>query len=228
MTERRPQTESELIEHLRVLEVSAPAALHERVEALLSPHSAVRIRRRPGPGPLAWRFAAAGTMALAAVAVALFLSHAHEGSPPPSLRAAAAVALGQPTLAPPAESPSNRGQLTAAVDGVAFPYWEEGLGWRAVGSRTDRVGARTVTTVFYADPGGRRIGYAILDGIPAPALAGGVLFRRGGTAYRLLRVDGASAIVWLRRGHLCVVAGRGVDGATLLRLASWDDGARSA
>jgi hypothetical protein len=227
VTERRPQTESELIEHLRALELGAPAALHERVEALLSTRSTLKPGRAQ-PSPLAWRFAAAGAMALAAIAVALFLSHAHEGSPPPSLQAAAAVALAQPTLAPPAESSSNRAQLTARVDGVAFPYWEEGLGWRSVGSRSDRVGARTVTTVFYADPRGRRIGYAILDGIPAPALAGGVLFRREGTVYHLLRLDGANAIVWLRRGHLCVVAGHGVDGATLLRLASWDEGPRSA
>jgi hypothetical protein len=28
-------------------------------------------------------------------------------------------------------------------------------------------------------------------------------------------------VTWLRDGHLCVLSGRGVSGATLLRLASW-------
>jgi hypothetical protein len=52
--------------------------------------------------------------------------------------------------------------------------------------------------------------------------------QRGGTDYRLLRVNGAGAVVWLRHGHLCVVAGRGVDSATLLALASWDRGGTTA
>ena len=46
---------------------------------------------------------------------------------------------------------------------------------------------------------------------------------RDGTPYRLLTVNGTHVVTWLRDGHLCVVSGRGVNGATLLRLASWDD-----
>jgi hypothetical protein len=41
--------------------------------------------------------------------------------------------------------------------------------------------------------------------------------------YRLLSENGAAAVVWLRDGHLCVVSGHGVAGATLLKLASWSD-----
>jgi hypothetical protein len=33
----------------------------------------------------------------------------------------------------------------------------------------------------------------------------------------------AAVVTWLRDGHLCVVSGRGVSSATLLRLASWSD-----
>jgi hypothetical protein len=226
MTERRPQTQAELIEHLRALDVAAPEPLHERVEALVAERTAPA-RRRRGLGSPAWALAAGGAMAAAAVAVALLVS-AGGSSSPPNVRAAAALALTRPTAAAPAESASNRSQLAAAVDGVAFPYWEEGLGWRSVGARSDRVAGRTVTTVFYADPQGRRIGYAIVGGTPPPALTGGVATQRGGTEYRVLSVDGAGAVVWLRDGHLCVVAGRGVDSATLLRLASWDRGGTSA
>ena len=46
---------------------------------------------------------------------------------------------------------------------------------------------------------------------------------RDGVPYRLLSENGAQVISWLRDGHLCVVSGRDVSSATLLRLASWDD-----
>ena len=46
---------------------------------------------------------------------------------------------------------------------------------------------------------------------------------RGGVSYRLLTENGAAVVTWLRDGHLCVVSGRGVSSATLLRLASWSD-----
>jgi hypothetical protein len=39
----------------------------------------------------------------------------------------------------------------------------------------------------------------------------------------MLTVNGAAVVSWLRKGHLCIVSGRGVDGATLLALASWDE-----
>ena len=68
-----------------------------------------------------------------------------------------------------------------------------------------------------------RGGYAILAGTPAPRVGGGVIAWRGGVSYRLLTVNGAAVVTWLRDGHLCVVSGRGVSGATLLRLASWSD-----
>ena len=49
-----------------------------------------------------------------------------------------------------------------------------------------------------------------------------IVAQRDGTAYRMLTVAGAPVVAWMREGHLCVVSGRGVEGATLLRLASWD------
>jgi hypothetical protein len=124
------------------------------------------------------------------------------------------------TVAAPPESPSSPAQLAAAVDGVAFPYWGERFGWRSTGARTDRIGGRSVTTVFYENRRGSRIGYAIVSGASSSGPSGGVVVRRGGTPYHLLSENGVPAIAWLRDGHLCVVSGRGVDGATLLRLAS--------
>jgi hypothetical protein len=106
---------------------------------------------------------------------------------------------------------------------VAFPYWEHSFGWRSVGARSDQIGTRAVTTVFYLDAQGRRIGYSIVSGTPPPSASGGKVYKSDGTSYRLVTLNGAKAVVWLRDGRLCVVSGRGVPGATLLRLASWGE-----
>jgi hypothetical protein len=111
---------------------------------------------------------------------------------------------------------------------VSFPYWKESFGWRSTGARVDRIGGRSVQTVFYADASGRRVGYAIVGGKPPLSTGGGQALWRDGREYRLLRINGVQAIVWLRSGRLCVVSGRGVDGAMLLALASWHDGERQA
>jgi hypothetical protein len=96
-----------------------------------------------------------------------------------------------------------------------------------LGARADHIDGRSVTTVFYADTQGRRIGYAIVSG-PAWATHGGTLKWRAGVPYRLLTHDGATVVAWPRGGHLCVVSGRGVDAQTLLRLAGWSGGRPAA
>jgi hypothetical protein len=218
MTEHRPETEDEIVEFVRSIDVSAPDSLHRELEALVA-----RGRRR-GLGParsfgLAPRIAAAGAVAaaLAAVLVTVALSGGSSGL---SQQTAMAIALRQPTQSAPAESRAHDTQLAAAVEGTPFPYWAR-LGWHPVGARTDQVAGRTVTTVFYGDGRGHRIGYSIAAG-SAPALSGQVVERReGGTPYRIVVHNGVPAVVWLRSGHLCVVSGRGVSSATLVRLASW-------
>jgi hypothetical protein len=228
MSERPAQTETELVAYVRSIDERAPQALHDRIEALVAERSATRGRlfpvvELPGRRPLG----AAAAMAAAAVAVvlAVVLGGGGAGSAA-SLRADSAPTLRPAVLAAPAVNQLHPRQLTAAVDGVAFPYWEEGLGWRSVGERTDRVGTRAVTTVFYADAAGTRIGYAIVAGA-APKLTGGAVSWRAGTAYRLMQLNGAAAVVWLRKGRLCIVSGRGADASMLLRLASWGHGARA-
>jgi hypothetical protein len=109
----------------------------------------------------------------------------------------------------------------AAVQGVHFPYWEEHFGWRSTGQRTDRIAGRTITTVFYANHRGQRIGYAIVAGTPAPSMPSGSVHWSHGSSYRLLQANGTEVVTWLRDGRLCVLSGRGVNGPSLLRLASW-------
>ncbi len=221
MSQQPVTNEAELIEFIHSIDEPAPERLHRRTDALIA-----RNARASNAGTRTLRLRLGAVAALASVAalvVALVLGASPDGSGSLSLQSATALTLRPSTSAAPRESSLRRAQLTAAVDGVAFPYWGERFGWRASGARSDRLGARTIKTVFYVDNSGRRIGYAIVAGTPAPHIAAGHTSWRTGTAYRLSSVDGARVVTWVRGGHLCVVAGRGVSSATLLRLASWDD-----
>jgi hypothetical protein len=240
MTERPTQIDEEqrhVAELLRSFDAPAPEALHRRVESLVAEHAqdpprwgaARRNRRSAGRAsrrqPLSvLRFGGAGAAAVAVlVVVALALFPAGGGSHTLSLRQAAAPTLRAATLPAPPENSANRAQLAAAVDGVRFPYWGERFGWRGTGTRSDRIDGRTVTTVFYSDASGKRIGYAIVAGSPAPRIDGGTVAWHGGVPYRLLTLNGAATVAWMRDGRLCVVSGRGISSATLLKLASWSD-----
>jgi len=226
MTET-PHIEDEqrrIAELLRSFDAPAPESLHRRIESLVASHQSQRSPRRSVRrfSPLGLAGAGAVAAAVVAVAVAVGLGGGG-GAPTVSFGQAAASTLRAATLPAPPESQAHHAQLAVAVDGVPFPYWSERFGWHSTGSRTDRVDGRLVTTVFYADSSGRRIGYAILAGTPAPRVGGGVIAWRDGVSYRLLTENGAAVVTWLRNGHLCVVSGHGVSSATLLGLASWSD-----
>jgi hypothetical protein len=226
MTDRRPPTESELVELVRSSEVRAPESLHRKIDAMIaarSPRAARAQRPAAGAGGFGLRPRLAAVSAIAAALIALAIAIGLSGSSPTlSVRDAAALTTKPATHGPPAESSSDRADLAVAVDGVSFPYWGGHLGWRSTGSRTDTVDGRSVTTTFYAR-GHKRIGYAIVAGGAPSQASGGVVSSHDGTSYRLLTYNDAPVVTWLREGHLCVVSGRGVSGATLLRLASWDD-----
>jgi hypothetical protein len=219
MTDPRPKTESELIEHIRSIDVAAPASLHRSVERLVQerPRRLRRARRAPGPWP---RRAAAFAGLAAAIAAVLAVVLSSASTSKLTLQRTSALALSSPTQPAPAESKTRRAQLDLAVGGVPFPYWEHRLGWKATGSRSDRLGGRTVTTVFYTSWQGQRLGYAIVAGSSPLHPSGGSVLWRGGTPYRLLHENGREIVTWTRAGHLCVIAARGVSGSTLVRLAS--------
>jgi hypothetical protein len=225
MSERR-DSEAELIERIRSIDVPAPRSLHESVHALLAEHAGGRARRGRLSGALAAllarpRLVAGGALAAAALAVALALGLSGGGTPAPSLRQTAALTLGAATAGAPRES-GNHASLTASVDGIFFPYWQDRLRWRSTGQRTDRIAGRTITTVFYADARGREVGYAIVSGVPAPPRPDGATVLRDHVPYRVVNINGTPVISWIRSGHLCVLSGRGIDAATLVHLASWD------
>jgi hypothetical protein len=227
MSEHRPHTESELVDYVRSIDVRAPEELHRKIEAMVAERVPVRrrwLRDRSLGAPSRGFKLGVAVVAIAAIAAVLVAGLAGGGAPTLTVRQTAALTLRAATMAAPAKSPINPRQLAVAVDGVAFPYWEDRFGWRSTGARVDRVGGRTVTTVFYTDNRGWRLGYAIVAGTPAPAVGGGTIVWRDGAPFRLTRENGAPVVTWMRDGRLCVVSGRDVDSATLLRLASWNDG----
>jgi hypothetical protein len=216
----RPRTEPELVDFVRAIDVRAPESLHRQVEKMVADRSrGERAGRpaRPRSRGLAPRLAGA-MIVLVAVGIAI-VAGVGGGSSALSIRQASRLTLRAATTPAPGQSTGNANNLTLAVDDVAFPYWEDRFGWRATGARSDTLDGRAVTTVFYSDARGHRIGYAIVSGAGAQALSGGTLVMRGRTPYRLLSEDGLPVVSWLRAGHLCVVSGRGVSQATLLRLA---------
>lgn len=241
--------QSELAEQQRVVEltaaanakVDAPESLHRSVEAMLAPSaqeadrgvrglaSSLSANRSPLGSRLAGltglRVGLAGVGALAAIAVLAVVElgggKSHSGSPSGlNVQKTAALTLSSATGPAPPENERDRSQLRVAVDGVAFPYWRERFGWRGIGTRSDTIAGRAVTTVFYANSAGQRVGYAIASG-RAPTVAGGTVVRRWGVPYRVLEHAGATVVSWQRDGHLCVMAGRGVSARTLVSLASW-------
>lgn len=221
-------TESELVEFLQSVDVRAPEELHVRVDEMIASRSRTGrptgVRRAQGRRALfGARLAAAISLATVMI-VALAVALGGSGGSTLGVGQAAQLTLRPATAPAPAES--GHAQLAASVDGVSFPYWQDHFGWRATGARSDRLDGRAVTTVFYQGADGRRIGYAIVAGTPPPAPRGEVVASREGVPYRLLSVNGVHVISWLRGGRLCVVSGRGIDSATLVRLASWTNGPR--
>jgi hypothetical protein len=200
------------------IDVSAPASLHGSVRGLLvraRPRQRVWVRRRALLG---------GALAAATVlVVSLVLALGSSGGPgaPPTVLQASTLGLRPATLSAPAENPNAPGQLAISAGGIAYPYWDHRFGWRTAGVRSDRLGGRAITTVFYANSSGRRIGYSIVDGQALPLPAGGHAAVWRGTRFDVLHPGATTVVTWHRAGHTCILVGSKVSARTLLTLANW-------
>ena len=204
-------------EALRAIEmaaVPAPERLRRNVEAMRRPRGQ---RRRAV-------LAASGAVAVAAAAlvVALVLpSGTPEG---PSVAQAVALASRGPETPPPARYDDEPALLAVQIQGVRFPRWQQQFGWRAIGARSDRLGAGRARTVYYR-AGGRRLAYTIVGGTALPEPQGRH-YAQEGTRFQLTSRGGAHVLSWRRKGHTCVVTATGVPVSRLLQLASWRAGGR--
>jgi anti-sigma factor RsiW len=202
------QRQRQAVTSLRLLTTEAPpASLRAAVEAHTRP------TRRPRFAP---KLALATSAAVAAAVIAAVLLSGGPGAP--TVADAARLAVEAPNAATPAPAGAAGTRLALAVDGVPFPDLSQFAGWKAVGSRRDRVDGRDATVVYYRK-GARRLGYVIVAGagLPRPEAHATVIRNE---AYQTLRLSGRPAVTWRRGGHTCVLLGQATR-QELLRLASW-------
>jgi len=205
-----------------VADVHAPQSLREAVE---------RDRERAAKNPRVsfWRrhsrrltAAAGAAAALAAVAIAL---DSGTGNPTePSQAKVQTAARLDPTEPAPAAIGGTPPVLDVKVGGHNFPDWTKKFGWRATGHRRDELSGRTVTTVFYRNPKGARLGYAVVHGAPLDDPAPGRRLTRDGQAYNVVRTGRQTTVTWTQGGHTCViVASSTVPESKLVDLAASRD-----
>jgi hypothetical protein len=191
----------------------APAGLRARIDAA-RPSPTVRARRR-----LVYGGSLAGALAAVVLALVLILPGGTPGAP--SVSQAAALATRGSSAPAPAPDPSDPNvKLGQDVQEVYFPNWDRQFGWSAIGQRSDMVGGRQATTVYYRWHGTDTIAYTI---VAAPVLASpnAKVTWLNGTELRTLRLDGRLVVTWRRAGHTCVLSGVGVPASQLQLLAAW-------
>ena len=125
--------------------------------------------------------------------------------PEPSLTEVYAAAELAQTAAAPAPLGGEPPVLDAKVDNLEFPDWRKGFGWEAVGRRDDTLSGRPVTTVFYRNPEGARLGYAVVSGDALGGNPPGRQVTRKGKTYDVARVGERTIVTWTQEGHTCVI-----------------------
>jgi anti-sigma factor RsiW len=186
---------------VRALEDRAPESLRESIAAGRTPRSR-------GLRP---RVALGGLTVAGALAVLMLLVLPDSESTLPTLAQAASIAARPPTSAKPA--------VTAW--GLEYPDLAGTAGWRAVGSRTDRIEGQTAKTVFYVNDRRnerQRIAYTILSGGRVRIAHGTDTWKRKGRPWYGFTDHGRAVVAWERKGHMCVVSASGLRGRGLVEL----------
>ncbi len=202
--------------------VEAPNLLHRSIELAATGDTASAAKERRSLSPrLPSRLVAGFAFATAVAVVLVLVLTTGGGTSAPTVIQASGAGLRSATATAPAESPRNPHLLAASAAGIHYPYWGGKLGWKAVGARTDAVGGRTVTTVFYANSHARRIGYSIVSGDVLAIPADSASAQRGGVSFHILSPSNPTIVTWREAGHTCILTARGVSAGTLMRLATW-------
>jgi hypothetical protein len=188
----------------------APARLRAALDDL--DRRAARRQRSSARG-LPLRLGAATVSSCVALAVVLVLALGG-GAAEPSLAAAAALATKGPTAAAPAPDPRAPATLlNAHVGDLQFPNWERKEGWRSSGERVDKLGDRSVTTVYY-EKDGRQMAYSIVS---QPSLKQPATQHE---RYVTMHKHGRTVVVWTEDNHTCVLSAKGISAADLWQLAA--------
>jgi hypothetical protein len=186
-----------------VADVHAPQSLREAVERDRT--RAAKTARAPFWRRHSRRLTAATGAIAALAAVAIALDSGTENATEPSQAKVQATARLDPTGPAPASIGGTPPVVDVKVGAHDFPDWTKKFGWKATGRRQDDLSGRTVTTVFYRNSKGARLGYAIVDGAPLGDPAPGRRLTRDGNAYNVVRTDRQTTITWTEKGHTCVI-----------------------
>lgn len=200
-------------------EARAPHSLREAVDRAAT----ARPAQQPRFGLTRGRLLVAGAGLCVALVALVFALGGNGGAGGPTVAQVAAAGRLPARQGPPAPTGGSMPRLAAEVQGLAFPDWTAAFGWTATGERSDRVGGRAVTTVFYADAKGAALGYSIVEGAPIGGAPAGADVQRGATRFRVARRAGRTTVTWTQSGRTCVIdAPSTVPDAKLVLLASWD------
>jgi hypothetical protein len=190
-------------------EERAPSALRARLE----------LARDPRPRKALPRRGLTAIPAAAAAAAAVVVLTVGGGPGAPTVASAATLAFRAPLHPAGAEVSRTETLSWPTAGGLSFPDWVREYGFRAIGARTDRLGDRVATTVFYKRDGAR-IGYTIVSGhaLARGTAASGSMLR--GTRLWSFTKSGRAVVTWLRGGHTCVLSGNPALLNELQRLAA--------
>jgi hypothetical protein len=185
-----------------VSDVRAPQSLREAIERERERASARARTPFWRRHRLVLTLASSAAAALVTVAIAL---QSGENPTEPSLTKVVAAARLEPTKSAPSSVGGTPPELDARVGRLVFPDWEASFGWKAVGRRDDTLSGRPVTTVFYRNAEGARLGYAVVSGDTLGAEPPGRRVTRKGKAYHVASVGGRTIVTWNQQGHTCVI-----------------------
>jgi hypothetical protein len=198
-------------------DVRAPQSLRESIERERDRAAAARVpfwRRHP------WAVALSGLAAVAVAVSAVALNTGGNGGNP-SLNGVLAAAQLEPTGPAPQTLGGDPPVLAANVGDLRFPDWQKSFGVTAVGRRADEIGGRDVTTVFYRNPDGARLGYAVVSGEPLSGTPPGRHLTRNGKSYYVVQGGRRTLVTWTQQGHTCaIVAPSSVPSGQLVDLAA--------
>ena len=203
----REQRVADLLTHART-QTRAPSSLRHRLD------EQQRTRARRGTLRTRWRTGLATATSAAALIALAVVALVGGGTAAPTLAQVAALSGRGPAGPAPAAQTSGSTVLTADVQGLHFPNWQDSGGWRSSGQRTDTVSGRGVVTVFYTRDH-VTLAYSIVS---TPVLKGSTA--GGGDPYVTWREHGREVVIWTDQGHTCVLSGAGVSAQTLWNLAA--------
>ena len=198
-----PELQADLAAQRRALAALASAA-EERAPSAL--RARLELARDPRPRRVLPRRGLTAIPLAAAAAAAVIVLTVGGGPGAPTVASAATLAFRAPVQPAGSEVAHTETLSWPTAGGLSFPDWVREYGFSAVGARTDRLGDRVATTVFYKRDGAR-IGYTIVSG---HALAAGTSARSTtwhGTHLLSFTKDGRAVVTWLRGGHTCVLSG---------------------